>query len=583
MYRAQSFPISRPEAGSYSGLFESNTFWIFVIFAVCCLVLVPIPLFGIPEGYDIPQHLRFVATFQESLLDGTLIPSWAAVDNYGLGSVGIRFYPPLTHYLMAVTQIFTGDWYNTLWINAFFWMFLGSVGVYLWAREFVSPTWSAFAALLYVTMPYHLMQIYVYMLLAEFAAAAILPFCFLFATRVINRGNARDVILFAISWSLLVLAHLPSTILGSACLGIYCLALIDRRNWKPAVLKLAAAFGMTMSATAFYVARLVTELNWVQHSDPHYYATGIYDYRQYLFPMILNTEERLWKKMVLLVDIPTLLTFLFLVPPMLYIFFGRTSLREDPRFRRMFAALSVTGAFVIFIMSRLGTFVWDSVTLLQKVQFPFRFLMIASLLGAMAVALSMSFFLRDHKGRGRIVGYSFGTLMLASILFSMTQIVLPSAPQPRPQFAQLISDMREEPGCRCWWPTWGNELALNNPTKVSAEGRDVSISEWGREHRRFTIAAGAPEAVRIATFYYPYWHAEVNGISSAVEKDEGGAILIPVAAEAAEVRLEFREPLMLSAAKYFSLFSWILLAAAFAISYVLSRRNLLVDPVMINS
>ncbi len=367
------------------------------------------------------------------------------------------------------------------------------------------------------------------------------------------------------------------------CLGIYCLALIDRRNWKPAVFKLAISFGITMSATAFYVVRLVTELNWVQHSDPHYYATGIYDYRQYLFPMILNTEERLWKKMVLLVDIPTLLTFLFLVPPMLYILFGRRSLRENRRLRRMFIALSVTGAFVIFIMSRLGTFVWDSVTILQKVQFPFRFLMIASLLGAMAVALSMSFFLRSFEGSRRIVGYSFGALMLASILFSMTQIVLPSAPQSRPQFAQLISDMREEPGCRCWWPVWANELALNDRTKVSAEGRETSISEWDREQRRFTVAAGVSGAVRVATFYYPYWQAEVNGAKVAVEKEEGGAMLIPINAEAADVKLEFREPLMLSLAKYFSLLSWILLAAALAISFIFSKANSASDPDMIIS
>jgi len=86
-----------------------DAFWIAVIFVASAFVMLAIPLFGIPEGYDVPQHLRFAATFRDALADGQLIPSWASIDNHGFGSVGTRFYPPVADYLLALTQSVTND------------------------------------------------------------------------------------------------------------------------------------------------------------------------------------------------------------------------------------------------------------------------------------------------------------------------------------------------------------------------------------------------------------------------------------------------------------------------------------------
>jgi hypothetical protein len=547
---------------------DSDWLWIALILGVCCIVMLPIPLIGIPDGYDIPQHLRFVATFQESMLDGSFIPSWAAVDNYGFGSVGIRFYPPLSHYLMAATQMLTKDWYDTLWINAFFWMCLGSFGVYYWAREYLNHAWSAFASLLFATMPYHLMQIYVYMLLAEFAAAAVLSFCFLFATRVINRGLKSDVVLLGISFALLILTHLPSTIIGSVCLGIYCLFLIDWNKWRSSVLNLGIAVCLSLASTAFYSVRVITELSWVQHSDPHYYAIGIYDYSQYLFPMILNTQERIWKKMVILVDIPIFLTFLFLLPPILFFAFRALKANQSPFMRRTFAALSATGVFLIFIESIPSRFVWDSIAILQKIQFPFRFLSVASIVGSLAVALLVSTLAERFPQKRRLLAYSLGSLLFVSGLFTLTQIVLPSEPHGRAEFAKLVSDTKDEPGCRCWWPTWAKSEAFSNTNAVQAGGRSVNILNWQRETREFSVEAGDAGNVRVATFYYPYWKAKINGVSTSVIPDNDGAILIPISGERSNGRLYLEEPYFLGIAKYISLFTWI----SFLIFFVLFQR-----------
>lgn len=531
--------------------------------------MLPLPLLGIPDGYDTPQHLRFVETYQRAMESGVLVPGWAADDNYGFGSVGIRFYPPLSHYLMTLAQMVTKDWYDTIWVTAFFWMIVGGIGMYLWAREYLTPPRSAVASLLFATMPYHLMELYIYMLLAEFAAIAILPFCFLFATRIIKGGKPGDVLLFGVSFAVLSLTHLPSIIIGSIGLGIYCLFLIDWSRFRQTALNFTIAFAISLSATAFFLVRLVTELPWVKHNDPQFYAANIYDYRQYLFPMILNPEKPFWKKMVLLVDIPIFLTFLFLLSPMLCFLLKAGRENSTKSQRKILAALSATGLFLIFILSYPSVFVWDSIILLQKVQFPFRFLSAASVIAALGITISLPALQARFVKMKKPIGYMAFTILFATSLFTITQIMIPSDPLSREKFRDKTESMQNESGCRCWWPVWADARAFSNSERVEAGTRNITISEWGGESRRFVVDEGQPDNIRVATFYYPYWKADINGAPVQPIPDENGALLIPVSNRKSDVHLYFQEPVFVDIAKYLSLFVW----AGLAIALVLAFRR----------
>jgi uncharacterized membrane protein len=203
-----------------------------ILLSTVITIIVPFALLGFPGSTnDFEQHFLFAKTFHDAILTGDFFPGWSA-DNIGFGSVGIRFYPPLMYYLLAITQLLTSSWYDTFWINLFGWMFLGCAGVYWLAKEWLPPFPAMLAGMLYAFMPYHLTQIYQYFLYAEFGACGILPFCFLFITRICRRGKWIDCLLFALSYSLLILTHIPSTIIATLSLTVYVLVLIDRRQFK---------------------------------------------------------------------------------------------------------------------------------------------------------------------------------------------------------------------------------------------------------------------------------------------------------------------------------------------------------------
>ena len=110
--------------------YVSKDWFCLLILALFVFLLVfPVFYFGIPNGYDLPQHYQFAFTYLESIKSGNFLPGWSPSENYGFGGIGIRFYPPLAHYSLALTQLLINDWYVTSWLNILFWMLLGSVGI----------------------------------------------------------------------------------------------------------------------------------------------------------------------------------------------------------------------------------------------------------------------------------------------------------------------------------------------------------------------------------------------------------------------------------------------------------------------
>src|SRR5262249_11773314 len=105
------------------------------IFGSAVLVTLPILLWGIPTGNDLPQHFQFAVTIRNSVEHGVLLPSWAADVNGGFGDAGVRFYPPLSYYVLDVFEWTFGDWFYATAATVCLMFFVGGIGVYLWCRE----------------------------------------------------------------------------------------------------------------------------------------------------------------------------------------------------------------------------------------------------------------------------------------------------------------------------------------------------------------------------------------------------------------------------------------------------------------
>lgn len=534
----------------------NDRFALIVIFIAAVIVIIPLPLMGIPNGTDLTQHLQFASTYQDAVFSGDFFPGWAATDNQGLGSVGIRFYPPLAYYLFGISHYFIGNWWDGFWINALFWMFLSGIGIYLWAREWLSPTEATFVALVYAFFPYHRFQIYHLIIFAEFAAAAILPFCFLTLTRVIRRGKPVDVILFGISFALLILTHIPTTIIGAIGLGVYALVLMDWKNYKKIFANLFIGGGLSLLASSFHWLRVVTEMNWVKHSSSNYHTIDFYDYTKHLFPMTLKLKELMppLDQTIIL----AMLCLLLLVSSLLMTFKVKW---QDSGDKRIAFALIISGAVCIFLTTIPSQFIWDNVLIIQKIQFPWRFLSAASVIASLGIIFGISKTIKTFQDLKKPLIFLPILVFMPIFLYFFVQTITPVITYTREDFTVAIQDLKEKRGCECWLPTWAESGAFNEKEKVFSEGRNVTINKWESESREFQIAPGAGQNVRVATFYYPNWKVTVNNQPVEVSPTETGLITFSAPSEESQVKLYFEEPLILKLSIYLSGLTWMFFLA----------------------
>lgn len=537
----------------------SNQYFYFAIIILVGIVSVlPIVFYGIPDTIDTPQHYKFANIYYHSIQEGNFFPSWSDKENFGYGGIGIRFYPPLVYYFLAILKIIVGNWYDASWISFMFWMILGSFGIYFWSRCWLSPKLSTFAACIYIFIPIHLNHLYTsFNIYAEFAAASLLTFCLGYLTRIFQRDKWTDALGLGIFYALLILAHLPFTIISSICMAVYVLLLFQQKDGiKPLVKSFVGAI-IGFAASSFYWVGMITEMQWLKHASEQY-SKGAFDYKTGFFPFAYYRASDItfggW-----IFDVSTILTLLFLASSVSYfIWKSKNKLEAQPE-KSIFSTVLPLGFFAFFMATPLSNLIWQFVTPLQKIQFPVRWLPVTAMCGALILVFSAQYFIKAglHKKRGWI--YACGLSIAAVVLFNGIYILHPTSfvPISGERFYNHAITSPDSESYHFWWTVWSKNEAFKINEKISAGDRSSKIISWEAENRVFEVFEGKTENVRVASFYYPHWQATVNNQPVNIGTDENGAILIPVGNEKSIVKLHFQESIYARTAAILSVLTWL--------------------------
>jgi hypothetical protein len=520
------------------------------------VAVLPIAFQGMPGGNDTTQHYEFAQHIYESLRQGSIYPSFAGNANHGFGDVGLRFYPPLSYYVLVMLYTVSGDWFFASFAMFFLVFLAGGLGIFLWAKEGFEGQIPLAAAAIYTFAPYHLNEIYNNFLFAEFAATAVLPFCFLFVTRVCRNSSKLAWIGLAVTYSLLILTHLPLTILGSIALAIYALVNL-RTAVVAAILRLAAAVTCGLVLSSFYWVRMVTEMDWLKHSHKEYFS-DIWSYREnYLllpshFSNYAEDTLSLW-----LGDLMLIAMIMIAIPTVIL------TLTKSIERSAMLTGIGVGLVIAILMTTTLTSFIWDNFSILQKVQFPWRWVGIVSIFGSVFAAVGLvksAEILKSSKNVMLPVGIGFVLLVFVTV----SAFIL-KAPHytSRSNFNTYAAGLSSGETFEGWWPVWAKRTAFSQKERVAANERIASVTEWNSDRRIFEVTPGPAQQISVATFYYPHWHATVNAKSVPVEVNELGMAAINIPAESSTAVLTFEEARSVRIAYWISAFSWLIIVALY--------------------
>ena len=536
-----------------------------VLMAALCgvLALVPAFIWGIPLGADLDAHFRFVMPFYDEIARGNINPGWLAESNNGFGDARFRFYPPVMFYALSLFRWLTGDWYAAFLIAFTLFSVVGTVGVYLWARQNLSPQTSVLAALIFAFVPYHLTQFYQASLLLEFAASAFIPYAFLFLGRITTGRGGRlpNIVGLSTAYSLIVLAHVPTTIIASISLAVFALVTTKWTAYRRTILDSAAAIGLGLIMSSFFWVKVVSELGWIQAgqhvTSEHYVYTNNFLFSPFSLPN-LNTW---YGGLVAALTVGFFLPSIIILPNL----FARTTRTADSTIEQFqtvsLRSVALVAAFAFLMTTDLSRPIWWLVPKLKDIQFPFRWLTIVSVM----ICPLAAFALVAWKNRVRQIRPWHLLILLpfaATVLFSINELVIDSTYLGRQKFTERIESVRGGRSFSDWLPVGAAELKDLAPLDgdIDAGGRTVIASDWQTHHRQLVLAAGEPVQVRLRSYYYPLWKATAKissrSISLPTSQAADGSLLIAVPAEASEVDVVFFEPPRTAVSVFIAVLGW---------------------------
>ncbi len=402
-------------------------------------------------------------------------------------------------------------------------------------------------------------------MLAEYAAASVLPFAFAFVLRVCRGQNVRDVAGLAISVALLVLSNLPVAVIGSLSLLLYALLNIEKKTFWRSVFALSLATGVGLAASAFYWTTMIAELSWLKNSTivPSGALTLYFDYRwNFVFSPFTLGNTNSW-----LANMLALATLSMAFAPLVMLC--------SPYRKKLDRGLKIVFAlftFSLFMASDLSRPLWAVIPKLKEVQFPWRWLVVSSSALPVLTAASIPFWKEQMRGKFRWAAI----IALGGVLVSFTYSVARMRDAnylPRFEFGSASNAVFSENSLDYWLPVWVNERPPSMPNEVEAKERALAINAWEPEIRTFWIGPGPAQEIRARTFYYPHWVAKTSGVTLNTRPDYDGVLLISVPAEATPVRLEFQEPRRTRIAMIITASTWLLVLLCLIYGLIYQRGS----------
>jgi hypothetical protein len=479
--------------------------WLVPLTAV--LVVLPFLWRGTSNGHDLTFHVNSWLDVARQWHSGTLYPHWAVVANYGSGEPRFVFYPPVSWTAGALLGLAL-PWPAVPGALSVIACIGAGVSMYLFAREWMDDRTAVLAAVLYAVNPYQLMVIYERAAFGEMIAAVWLPGILLFALRE-RGGFVRNSLLLGVCLAAIWLTNLPAAVIASYLLAFVVIVRARQLRKAEPILRAAAAMALGLGLAAFYLVPAAYEQRWVQIGQ----AVGIGARPQDNFLFARNGDAE-HDAVLLRTSIFALLEFIAVV---IFAWWAKPLRQRSAAIYNLLLAMVI---LAIVLMIPLSIPLWNYAPKLMYVQFPWRWLLVLSVVLSIFAAVSFA--------RSRIATLALFLLVPLLIGICYWRFQQKIYPEDRPAaLAEAVASGDGYEGTDEYTPTQADNSNFHpfmpriaiQIASVNDEQRKVAPSSfahsnstvWEPEHKRLTIDSQLPTHDTIRLLYYPAWKVTVDG------------------------------------------------------------------------
>jgi hypothetical protein len=336
---------------------------------------------GLPITHDGQDHVARIANFYQNLVEGNIIPRWAANLNWGYGHPILEFLYPLPSYFASFFHLIGFSLVDSAKIVYGLGMILSLFFMFLWLKQFLGKEPALLGAFLYTYAPYRFVDLYVRGDIGENLAFAFVPLVLYFIFKLYKEPNLKYSLLGALSLALLVTAHNVIALIAVPFIFLYGIYLIYiSKNRKSLFVNLSALiiFGFALSAFFWVPALLEGKFTLRNIVTKGGYVSRFVNFKALIYGPWSYGGSGVFTQQLGLVQWLALL----ISPVLAFVFW----LKKDKIYLLVLACLLYT-LLAIFLMLPISNFLWARIMLLQNFQFPWRFLAITVFATAVLAAL----------------------------------------------------------------------------------------------------------------------------------------------------------------------------------------------------
>ena len=520
-----------------------------VLGLVTFLAGLPLFEFKLMRGHDsVPYFLRTIE-FYEGLRSGNVFPRWAPDFAYGFGEPTFNFSPPVVYYLTAFFHVIGFSFLSAENLAAFAILVLSGLGMYLLAGQAFGPRGGLVSAVAYLFSPYLLVNLYVRHALADFSAFAFIPFAFWGLHRYTAVGGYWRLLIGAFSTALLVLSSTSVALITFPALLLLFATMLffewrDRESSViPALARGLWLFILALGLSAFYWLPSLAETDFVHlhrrlegYSDFHNHFLYIHQlvFPQWGYGLSLPGSEDGMNFAIGPIHLLLLATSFWVI------WRTATRLRQVGFLVPFFVSLSVLAGFFTIGTS---VFIWERLSFLQMLQFPWRFLsLIAMGTGFVSGSMFLIFF---KESRWRATGLMW-ILIVALVVVGFPHakpigfVVINGSVTP----SFIVTSGRQDT-LRQLEPIWVRQTptapAAERLTFIEGEGQ-VLTSKVTPTYYDFVTESTEATRMRVNTFYFPGWTVFVDEVERPVDIENlTGVMEFPLGPGRHRVQVEFAD------------------------------------------
>jgi uncharacterized membrane protein len=480
---------------------------ILLILIICsCLPLIDLLHSGLPLTHDGVDHVARIANFYQNLNEGIIIPRWAANLNWGYGHPVLMFLYPLPSYSASFFHFFGFSLVNSVKIVFGFAFILSGLTMFLWINEAWGSYPALIAGLLYLYAPYRFVDLYVRGAIGEHLAFVFPPLILYFLLRLTKKNNYFYIVGASISLSGLILSHNAISIMFIPIIILYFLYLFWQSKQRIFLLKnfifiLILGFGISSFfwIPAFFEGKY-TLRNIVTSGD---YSTRFVEIKDFFSTLWSYGGTTLLSKQVGVVH----WIILFLSIPITIFFF----------MKNLSKGVILLGSIIIFlsslfIMTGYSVYLWNQFSIIQKFQFPWRFLSITIFITAVMGGMLISVFRRKLQLIFCII--IFISLLIANQAYWHAQSY---SDKPESFYTTIYNGTTDTGESSPVWSVRFMEQRAKAHAEIISGKAAIDETERKTTEHIYRINAKTKAQIRENTLYFPGWTVLVDGKNIPVE------------------------------------------------------------------